>query len=32
LQQPSAEPRLDIMQGITRRADPRLGEQHLVVA
>src|SRR3977135_546912 len=32
LQQPSAEPRLDPMQGITRCADPRLGEQLLVIA
>jgi hypothetical protein len=32
LQQPPAEPRLDVMHGITRRADPRLCEQTLVTA
>jgi hypothetical protein len=32
LQQPPAEPRLDVMHRITRRADPRLCEQTLVKA
>src|ERR1700730_9011113 len=32
LQQPPAEPRLDLMQGIARHADPRLCEQHFVIA
>jgi hypothetical protein len=31
-QQPPAEPRLDVMHRITRRADPRLCEQTLVKA
>jgi hypothetical protein len=31
LQQPPAHPRFDRMQAITRRADPRLCEQHFII-